>query len=184
MIIKRIGVESSFKLRSDLEMQKVLVLNFSYQPLNVTSVKRAIKMICLEKAEIIKNDGRIISTPRFKITVPSVIRLFHFIHIPHRKISLSKRYILLRDNFTCQYCGKQETKNMTIDHIIPRSRGGMFTWENLVCACKECNNRKNNRPLHEANMALLATPAEPEYISHVYINKQTAHPMWLPFLED
>jgi 5-methylcytosine-specific restriction endonuclease McrA len=165
-------------------MSKVLVLNSTYQPLNVTSMKRALKMLYLKKAETVKHNGVTITTPRFVISVPSIIRLFSFIAVPHRPIPLSRNYVLMRDRYTCQYCGKQEFKHMTIDHVIPKSQGGKSTWENLVCACRQCNNRKNNRPPREASMSLRAKPERPHFKYRLYIQLQEIPEEWRPFLEE
>jgi 5-methylcytosine-specific restriction endonuclease McrA len=164
-------------------MERVLVLNTTMQPLNVTSVRRALKMLYLRKAEIIKTNGVVVKTSRESIAVPSIIRLMKFITIPHRQIPLSRKYVLMRDRYTCQYCGKEESRNMTLDHIIPRSRGGKSSWENLVCACRQCNNRKNNRPPEEANMALRCQPVKPTYKHLLFINAQNAPPEWIPYLQ-
>ncbi|MDQ7822845.1 MAG: HNH endonuclease [Candidatus Eremiobacteraeota bacterium] len=164
-------------------MNRVLVLNATNQPLNTTSVRRAIKMIFLRKAEVVIHNGLLIRTPRLVFAVPSVIRLMNFIHVPHRQVPLTRKYILVRDGFTCQYCGRQETRHMTIDHVIPRSRGGESTWGNLVCACKECNNRKNNRALADANMTLMRMPRKPSPQSLLLFSLLEPPPEWLPYLE-
>ncbi len=106
------------------------MLNATYQPLNTTSIQRALKMLYLNKAEVVKNNGLTISTARYSFPMPSIIRLLHLVTRPHRQVPLSRKYILMRDRYTCQYCGKQEPKNMTIDHVVPRSQGGKTTWEN------------------------------------------------------
>jgi 5-methylcytosine-specific restriction endonuclease McrA len=164
-------------------MQSVLVLNTTYQPLNITNMRRALKMLYLNKAEIIKNNGYVIRTTTMTMAVPSIIRLMNFVTIPERQVPLSRKYILLRDRYTCQYCGKQEMRHMTIDHVIPRSRGGKSTWENLVCACRHCNNRKNNRPPAEAQMALLKPPSRPGFRHMLFINLQNTPTEWLPYLD-
>ena len=163
-------------------MHAVLVLNATYQPLNVTSMRRALKMLYLNKAEIVKNNGEIIKTPQSLISIPSIIRLLHFVIVPHRQIPLTRKYILLRDLYTCQYCGKQETKHMTIDHVVPKSRGGASTWENLVCACRVCNNRKNNRPPRDADMKLLREPGQPKARPLMFLGEHNTPPEWLPYL--
>lgn len=163
-------------------MRNVLVLNSTYQPLNVTTLKRALKMLYLHKAEMVWSNGCVIKTSRETLSMPSIVRLMKYVAIPQRQIPLSRRYILLRDCYTCQYCGKQESKHMTIDHVIPKSRGGKSTWENLVCACRQCNNKKNNRPPKEANMTLLRPPTKPNFRHLLIINTQNAPAEWFPYI--
>jgi 5-methylcytosine-specific restriction endonuclease McrA len=141
-------------------------------------------MLYLNKAEIIRSDGVTVSTPRFSLSAPSVIRLFHLVTPPHRQVPLSRKYILMRDRYTCQYCGKQEAKNMTVDHVLPRALGGKSTWENLVCACRQCNNRKNDRYPHDANMKLLSVPKRPHYKNLLYIHQQGIPEEWLPYIDE
>lgn len=162
---------------------RILVLNSTYQPLNTTSMKRAMKMLYLNKAEVVSLNGCTIKTPRMTISVPSVIRLFTLITIPVRQVPLTRKYILMRDHYTCQYCGIQEFKSMTIDHIVPRSQGGVSTWENLVCACKYCNHKKNNRNPREANMDLLSNPKKPHFRHLLNINMQKIPEEWKPYLK-
>ena len=136
-------------------MSKVLVLNASYEPLNITSWRRAVVLIIKGKAEGIELREHQIY-PDFPL--PSVIRLRHYVRIPYKEIPLTRRNLLHRDNNTCQYCG-HSGESLTLDHVIPRSRGGGDTWENIVSACVRCNVRKGSRTPKEADMPL-ANPTQ------------------------
>lgn len=143
---------------------KTLVLNQTYEPLTICNLKKAIKLLYLNKAEIIEtSNGRVVSSIQKSIPVPSVIRLKYFVHRPFRTAILNRKNILRRDQYKCAYCGRGDLP-MTIDHIIPKTRGGQDTWENLVAACVVCNNKKGNRTPEEANMKLLIKPYKPSHI--------------------
>ncbi|HEY9791327.1 MAG TPA: HNH endonuclease [Candidatus Obscuribacterales bacterium] len=161
-------------------MSKVLVLNASYEPLNICSWRRAIVLILKGKAESIEHNGKMLSET---FHLPTVIRLRNYVKIPYKEISLSRRNVLHRDNYTCQYCGERR-HDLTIDHIQPRSRGGIDTWENVVAACLKCNVKKGDRTPKEANMHLLTTPRRPP--SHVTfeISKHSlsGHTYWNKYL--
>jgi len=143
----------------------VLVLNATYEPLSVIPTSRAMHLLLSNRAELIESTGDIIHSQRQNFPAPSVVRLNRYIRVPHNlPMPLSRRAVLLRDGFTCQYCGQQPGKeHLTLDHIIPRSRGGRMDWENVVTACAPCNRRKANRTPQEANMALLSTPVRPRF---------------------
>ncbi len=119
----------------------VLVLNQDYQPLSICSVQRSMKLLFLDKAELLHDDPeKELRTIRDAYQFPSVIRLRNYIRIPYTKVVLSRRNIMRRDNFTCMYCGKKT--DLTIDHVLPKSRGGKDIWENLTTACEKCNVKK------------------------------------------
>ncbi len=160
----------------------VLVLNFTYEAINVTSFQRAVKMIFSGKAEIVHNRDRVIAATTREMRMPSIIRLLYYIRRPMQRVALTKKNVLLRDDYTCQYCGTHGEKLMTVDHIVPKSRGGPSTWENLACACMQCNNRKNNRTPHEANMALARKPRQPKYIPWIQVKRNTLPDEWGKFL--
>ena len=165
-------------------MNSVLVLNASYEPLSVVSVKRAIVLLLKEKAEVIEATKAVIRSEYLTLQVPLVIRLVYYVRIP-RKISLpvSRRALLARDLYTCQYCGAQPGKqDLTVDHVLPRSRGGKTTWENVVIACKRCNGRKGNKTPKEANMPLLAKPARPKYFAMAYVTSLEARNIWEKYI--
>ncbi len=143
----------------------VLLLNSNYEPLNVCDVRRAFRLLFGEKAEVIEYDHHEIRTAREVFRAPSVIRLQYHIKRPRPRVRLSRREIFARDSHTCQYCGRQ-THDLTLDHVVPRHRGGGHSWDNLVAACKPCNHHKGGRVPTEARMRLLRPPREPR--SDVY----------------
>jgi 5-methylcytosine-specific restriction endonuclease McrA len=139
----------------------VLVLNASYEPVTICSARRAITLVMKGAAVVEECSAYTIRTPRIKVPVPSVVRLRTYRRVPRVKRSVSRKGIILRDLATCQYCGsKSESRALTLDHVIPRSRGGESTWENLVAACVRCNNRKGNRTPQEAGMQVIRAPKQ------------------------
>ncbi|MBK4729860.1 HNH endonuclease [Oxynema sp. CENA135] len=138
-------------------MAKVLVLNASYEPLNITSWRRAIVLLLKGKAVEVEHNGKLIYSD---FPLPTVIRLRHYVRVPYKEIPLTRRNILHRDSHCCQYCGYLGDE-LTLDHVIPRSRGGGDTWENLVTACVRCNVKKGNRTPDESKMPLLKNPRKP-----------------------
>jgi 5-methylcytosine-specific restriction endonuclease McrA len=163
-------------------MTEVLVLNFTYEALNVTSFQRAVKLIFSGKAEVVHDRERILASPAFAMRMPSIIRMLYYIKRPGRKVALTKKNVLLRDDYLCQYCGIKGERLMTVDHVVPRSKGGPSTWENLVCACMRCNNRKNNRTPEHAGMTLRKKPRTPKYIPWIQIKRNTLPGEWRKFL--
>jgi 5-methylcytosine-specific restriction endonuclease McrA len=138
---------------------RVLVLNASYEPINVCTERRAVKMIFKGVARMEEHNGHLLHSAKLTMPAPSVIRLAEYRHIPHERRSLSRKNILLRDQFTCQYCGVVfQPADLTLDHIVPRSGGGNSTWENLVACCKRCNHKKGSHTLEESGMTLLKNP--------------------------
>jgi len=138
----------------------VLVLNQNYEPLNVCTVRRALGLVFHEKAEVLEFYRVPIMSAKREFLAPSVIRLIYMIRRPRPRVKLTRREIFIRDDYTCQYCGVR-SGDLTIDHIVPRSRGGGHSWENLVSACRTCNHRKGGKSLSEARMKLRHEPAEP-----------------------
>jgi 5-methylcytosine-specific restriction endonuclease McrA len=138
-------------------MGKVLVLNASYEPLNITSWRRAAILLIKGKAEQVEHNGKFLYAD---FPLPTVIRLRHYVRVPYKEIPLTRRNILHRDGHSCQYCGYTGDE-LTLDHVIPRSRGGGDSWENIVTACVRCNVRKGSRTPQEANMPLRHTPRRP-----------------------
>lgn len=128
----------------------VLVLNASYEPINICGARRALVLVLKGVARTEEEQGTELHAARMRIAMPSVIRLLEYRRIPHQTRALSRKNILLRDRNACQYCNVVLTAGeLTLDHVIPRSRGGLSTWENLVACCHECNRRKGNQMLHE-----------------------------------
>ena len=141
-------------------LSPVLVLNASYEPINVCAARRALVLVLKGVAMTEEENGHFLHAARVAMRVPSVIRLLEYRRIPHQSRALSRKNILLRDRNTCQYCGVLFAPgDLTLDHVVPRSRGGNSTWENLVACCHACNRRKGNRMLAEIeDMLLLREP--------------------------
>jgi len=170
-------------------MSQVLVVNKSYQFLQFVTVRKAIKLVVKGKAEIVeKVDDMFMQTMREMIPIPSVIRLLSFINFAAKPVSFTRRRVLTRDKFTCQYCKKRNVK-MTIDHVIPQSKGGKSTWENCVAACIPCNKRKGNKSLEEVaqlGMVLDKKPKQPSFVEFLrccafLADEKTAH-KWSEFI--
>ncbi len=137
----------------------VLVLNASYEPINICAARRAIVLVLKGVAMTEEENGHHLHAARMAMRVPSVIRLLEYRRIPHQTRALSRKNILMRDRNTCQYCGKSlPSSELTLDHVIPRSRGGLSTWENLVACCHPCNRSKGNQLPVEASMKLMREP--------------------------
>lgn len=149
----------------------VLVLNQNFEPLNVCTLKRAIRLMIKKKVEVVESiDGRFIFSINVTLPYPSVIRLRYYVGRPKFNVALTKKTVLMRDNYRCQYCGSKEGE-MTIDHVVPRDRGGKTIWENVVCACKSCNTKKGNRLPEEAGMKLLSRPRKPRLLPFLGMSK-------------
>jgi 5-methylcytosine-specific restriction endonuclease McrA len=162
--------------------QDVLVLNQNYEPLNVCHTRRAVVLILGGKAEIVVNSRGYILTPTMKVARPSVIRLAQQVRRPRPRLTLTRRAVFRRDNFTCQYCGIQ-SNHLTIDHIIPRHRDGPHVWENVVSACPPCNRKKGGKTLEEAHMALHHKAVEPSSSPHsLFAHYLNEYRDWEPFL--
>jgi 5-methylcytosine-specific restriction endonuclease McrA len=138
---------------------RVLVLNASFEPINVCTVRRAIVLILKGVARMEEEGGRLFRATSRQMPIPAVIRLLEYVHIPFERKSLSRKNILLRDKNTCQYCEVVfSAQELTLDHVLPRARGGESSWENLVACCRRCNTRKGNKTPEEAGMRLLKKP--------------------------
>jgi 5-methylcytosine-specific restriction endonuclease McrA len=136
-----------------------LVLNASYDPLAVVAARRAVVLVLKEKAEILESNGMVFRSQWLEIPAPSVVRLTYFVRVPFRaRASLTRRAVFARDDWTCQYCGGHAEN---VDHVIPRSRGGGHTWENVVASCRRCNARKENRMHAEVGLRLRRKPFAP-----------------------
>ena len=164
---------------------QVLVLNLDYQPINICGTRRAVKLLYLGKAEILENrNGAELRAVTSSMPYPSVIKLSRLIRRPQPQVKLSRKAVLARDGYRCQYCGKRHVK-MTLDHVIPRRLGGTFTWENLVCACHACNAKKGDRSPAEAGLQLLRTPKRPSfipYISYAIVDRGLGDEEWRKYL--
>ncbi len=171
--MKQLGAER----RPEVINYPVLVLNQSYEPLAVCRARRAVVLIVEGKAEMLENGAGFIHSVTETFPLPSVIRLDYLVKHPRRHRRMTRFEIFNRDHYTCQYCGKQ-TRQLTLDHVIPRYRGGQHTWENVVSACVACNRRKAGRTPQEAGMNLLCPPVPPSgnpLFSVPYHYLQTQH---------
>jgi 5-methylcytosine-specific restriction endonuclease McrA len=162
-------------------MSKALVLNATYEPLCVVSVRRAVVLVLKQKAEVLHATERELHSERSVMAVPSVIRLTYFVKVPFRaRAALNRRAVFARDDNRCQYCGAAAEN---IDHVIPRSRGGQHVWENVVAACRPCNSRKEDRLLHEAGLVLRRRPTAPRELTWIIVAVGQVHPQWEPYLQ-
>jgi 5-methylcytosine-specific restriction endonuclease McrA len=161
-------------------VESVLVLNATYEPLSVVSVRRAVLLLLKEKAEIVEAAEAELRSEHVRMPMPLVIRLVYYVRIPHRlSLPVTRRTVLARDHYTCQYCGRQPSrKDLTVDHILPRSRGGHTAWENVVTACQRCNGRKGNRTPEEAGMRLLSPPVRPRYVALTLVEGSETRHVW------
>jgi len=161
-------------------MSKALVLNASYEPLCVVSARRALVLVLREKAEVLHATDHEFHSERAVLPEPSVIRLTYFVKVPFRaRAALNRRAVFARDDHRCQYCGVAAEN---IDHVIPRSRGGSHTWENVVAACRPCNTRKEDRLVHETGLTLRRRPVAPQELTWIIVAVGTVHPHWEPYL--
>ncbi|MHC4992599.1 MAG: HNH endonuclease [Planctomycetota bacterium] len=192
--------------------EKVLVLNRLYTAVRVVSARRAFVMLCKRAAEVISvengqylnydfeswiavaqlqqefepNSHTWVRTPRFEIAVPKIIRLFGYDRLPRQQVKLNRRNLYARDSSRCQYCGRHfPTRDLTLDHVVPRVQGGEHTWHNLVCACIKCNARKGGRTPGQANMKLIRKPYRPKRNPSVTLRLgHSKYESWKAFLND
>ena len=163
-------------------MQQVLVLNASYEPLNVTSVRRAHVLVFKGKAEVIEELDRPLHSATATFPWPHVIRLVTYINVPRAaKRKISRRALFARDGWRCVYCGTSDGR-LTLDHVLPRSRGGESIWENVVTSCAPCNHRKGNRTVEEANMHLRYVPRAPGPVLFIQLTAPKVPSGWQPYL--
>ena len=160
----------------------VLVLNQNYEPLNVCHVRRALVLVLRGKAEVLESAEGVFRSATTAFSLPSVIRLFHMIRRPRPKVRLTRKEIFARDGWVCVYCGRA-THDLTLDHVVPRHRGGEHTWENLVSACKACNHRKAGRTPTEARMPMSQYPHPPRVsVYHAFFQYLGAQHEWRPYV--
>ena len=161
---------------------RVLVLNATYEPINVCTVRRAVVLLLKDKAEVIEHGEWDLRSATQSINRPVVIRLVTFVRIPrdtHRR-KITRRAVFARDGWTCQYCGSRS--NLTVDHVIPRSKGGPSSWENIVASCAPCNRRKGDALLRQAGMRLLKQPRTPNPNVFIHVASPTIPTAWLQYL--
>ncbi|WP_405152134.1 HNH endonuclease [Sphaerisporangium sp. NBC_01403] len=166
-------------------MRQVLLLNATFEPLTTLNLHRAVVLVIREKADVVHRDGRgaVLRSATRTVDVPSVIRLRRYVRIPYRsRIPLTRAALMRRDDYRCAYCGQRAE---TIDHVLPRSRGGLHTWENCVASCMPCNHRKADRLLDELGWSLRVTPVVPHGVHWRLIGAQfDGDPQWAPYLEE
>ncbi|MGF1533436.1 MAG: HNH endonuclease [Bernardetiaceae bacterium] len=161
--------------------QKVLVLNTDFRALSVCSVSKAFVLVYLNKAEIINAvQGHSLRSVDRQFPMPSVIRLLRYVSMPYRGVMLSRQNIFKRDGYECLYCGAKT--NLTLDHVVPRSKGGRTSWTNLVTACQSCNSEKGDRTPEEANMPLPYEPFRPSFVMFLKEFSRIGEESWQDFL--
>lgn len=185
-----------------LLQRPTLVLNRNWQPVGVVSVARSLTLVAAERARIVDpadyqqytwqdwarfipmDDEPFVQAVTFRMRIPEVITLSHYDRVPANIVTFSRRNIYKRDHYTCQYCGEQPgSEELTIDHVLPRSRGGTSAWDNCVLACVECNKRKANKTPAEARMPLRKTPVRPAW-KPIYSWHSTRIASWSKFLSE
>jgi 5-methylcytosine-specific restriction endonuclease McrA len=163
-------------------MPRVLVLNTTYEPLNVCSARRALVLLLKSKADEIERSEHTYHSETCSLPVPHVIRLRDYVNVPRGTARrISRRAVFARDQHRCQYCGSDH--RLTMDHVIPRSKGGHHTWENVVTSCAPCNMRKADRTPAAASMLLARRPRPPDPLSFVFMYEDDIHHTWLPYLQ-
>jgi 5-methylcytosine-specific restriction endonuclease McrA len=161
-------------------MRSALVLNASYEPLSVVSARRATCLVLSDKADLVAHDGTAMRSPSITVASPLVIRLRYMVKVPfHRRTALSRRAVFARDDYRCQYCGRTAD---SIDHVMPRSRGGEHIWENVAAACRPCNLTKRDRTPDEAGMHLARPCRAPRSTSWVVVSVTRVPEAWKPYL--
>lgn len=163
-------------------MNSVLVLNQDYSPLTVCSVQRAFMLMFLNKAELLSaSKGKKLRSISTTFPFPSVIKINRYINIPYKGVVMTRHNIFKRDEGKCQYCGS--SKKLTIDHVIPKSKGGKSTWKNLVTACHACNSKKGDSTLEQLSMKLEKSPTKPSYASFLRLSNRAFKEDWARFLD-
>lgn len=186
--------------RADLLQHATLVLNRSWRPVHVTTVRRALCMVFRDAARIVEPESLAtysfaewaevpvgpgclaIRSPSLAVALPEVVLLQHYDRVPSHEAPFTRRNLFLRDDFTCQYCGlRGGTDRLSVDHVVPRSRGGPTSWENCVLACVGCNARKGDRTLKEAGLRLLRPPVRPRWSPYLNVRPSQRMASWQRF---
>jgi 5-methylcytosine-specific restriction endonuclease McrA len=161
-------------------MRSALVLNATYEPLSIVPARRAVCLVLADKADVVVDDGSVMRSASRQVATPLVIRLRYVVKVPYlRRTSMSRRAIFARDDHRCQYCGGTAD---SIDHVMPRSRGGQHTWENVAAACRPCNLRKRDRTPVEADMRLARSPRAPRDMAWIALTVGRVPEAWKPYL--
>jgi 5-methylcytosine-specific restriction endonuclease McrA len=162
----------------------VLVLNATFEPINVCTVRRAAVLLLKEKAELVEHASWELRAESFSLPRPVVIRLVSYVRVPrdtHRR-KITRRAVFARDRWTCQYCGSRG--NLTVDHVLPRSKGGPSSWENIVTSCAPCNRRKGDLLPRQVGMTLARKPSSPSPQIFIHVASPTIPAAWRPFLPE
>src|SRR5690242_483046 len=170
--------------RRGREVGRVLVLNATYEPINVCTVRRAVVLLLKDKAEVIERSDWELHSATRTMSRPVVIRLVSYVRIPrdtHRR-KITRRAVFARDNWTCQYCGSRS--NLTVDHVIPRSKGGGSGWDNIVASCAPCNRRKGDALLRQVNMHPRVKPRTPGAHIFIQLASPTIPSTWRQYLPE
>lgn len=161
-------------------MSQSLVLNATYEPLCVVSSRRALLLVLERKAEQLSSTDRVFRAEVLTVPEPSVVRLNYYVKVPYQaRVALNRRAVFARDGHRCQYCGASAEN---IDHVIPRSKGGLHVWDNVVAACRPCNTAKRDRLLEETGMKLKHMPAAPRQRTWILVASGSIRPDWEPYL--
>lgn len=161
-------------------MGRALVLNATYEPLSIVPIRRAVCLVLDDKAELVESDDGVLRSARLTVPSPAVIRLRYMVKAPRRReAALSRRAVFARDEYRCQYCGRRAD---SIDHVVPRSRGGADVWENLAAACRSCNTSKRDRTPDEAGMRLMRPCRAPRAAAWVVLGASYVPDTWKPYL--
>lgn len=147
-------------------MGEVLLLNANYEPLNVCTMRRAMSLVLLGKAEVLQHRDAPVQTISGDLDAPSVMKMRYPVRRPMPELRLSRHSVLARDNYTCQYCGIRQ-RDLTIDHVVPRWAGGPHTWDNLVACCRRCNLKKGDKTPQQASMKLARRPRRPHFVPYL-----------------
>ncbi|UGS33642.1 HNH endonuclease [Capillimicrobium parvum] len=162
----------------------MLVLNATYEPINVCTVRRAVVLLLKEKAELIERSSRDLHAEYTTMARPVVIRLVSYVRVPRdtHKRKITRRAVFARDGWACQYCGSRS--NLTVDHVIPRSKGGLSSWENIVAACAPCNRRKGDRLPNQIGMTPRKAPRTPHPAIFIHVASPTIPSGWRQYLPE
>jgi 5-methylcytosine-specific restriction endonuclease McrA len=161
-------------------VSRALILNASFEPLCVVPSRRALMLILSEKAELVSSTSRRFRSEKLSLPEPSIVRLSHYVRVPYQaRVALNRRAVFARDGHCCQYCGASAEN---IDHVIPRSKGGSHSWENVVAACRPCNARKEDRRLEDTGMKLRRPPRAPRERMWMLVATGLVRPDWEPYL--
>ncbi|MDH3681155.1 MAG: HNH endonuclease [Acidimicrobiia bacterium] len=162
-------------------MSRALVLNATYEPIGVVSARRAVVLALDEKVDVLADTGELIGSATLSLPIPSVIRLRYYVRVPYKRTApLSRRAVFARDQGRCQYCNASAE---SIDHVVPRSKGGEHTWDNVVACCRKCNTYKGDRLLEHCSLRLRTRPTAPTQYVWVKVAAGRVPAAWTPYLE-